>query len=129
MKMTKRRASAGSSERREDAEGDASEQRGRKSQKPGAATMKQRAPLLPTALLACRMRAERLTVGHGNHPMGRYKLSRRYQPQGRRDGNDVRNDMPAQRHTIRNEKILVRGLPMAGIVCYRIIDLGVWRSG
>ena len=67
--------------------------------------------------------------GHGNHPMGRYKLSRRYQPQGRRDGNDVRNDMPAQRHTIRNEKILVRGLPMAGIVCYRIIDLGVWRSG
>ena len=97
--------------------------------KPSAATMKQRAPLLPISLLACRMRAERLTVGHGNHPMGRYKLSRRYQPQGRRDGNDVRNDMPAQRHTIRNEKSLVRGLPMAGIVCYRIITLGAWRSG
>lgn len=31
--------------------------------KPSAATMKQRAPLLPISLLACRMRAGRLTVG------------------------------------------------------------------
>lgn len=76
MKITKHGASAGSSERRKDAEDDASELRGRKSQKPGTAAMKQRTPLLPISLLACRMRAERLTVSMAIDRWDATKLSR-----------------------------------------------------